>query len=86
MGLILNTVVVAVLTSKCMLSSTTVLSEKLHHPHCHGDYNLLHSLSISEVCGKRKLQNFRDEEYYISSVPQNQVCLLNPAYRVYPAA
>jgi len=38
---------------------------------------------IPEVCGtKRKSQSFRDEDCYISSVPQNQVCLVHPAQRV----
>jgi hypothetical protein len=36
--------------------------------------------TISEVCAKkRKSQSFRDEDYYISSVPQNQVFRVNAA-------
>jgi hypothetical protein len=61
-----------VLTLKCILISTSILLEKfIFHLWW---YNILHYLSISEVSGtKRKSQSFRDEDHYISSVPQNQV-------------
>jgi hypothetical protein len=63
----------------CILSSVSI-SCALHYSYC------LFVLSlIPEVCGtKRNSQSFRDEDYYISSIPQNQVCFVHPAQRITP--
>ena len=63
----------------CILSSVSISCASASFLLC-----LFVLLLIPEVCGmKRKSQSFRDEDYYISSVPQNQVCLVHPVQKNY---